>query len=680
MKKTLTILTVLFIAAGTSFSQQETGSLQDFLAIDVNNMDLSISPNVDFYEYSNGGWIKNNPLPPGYSRWGSFNEVEARNEEILRVIVEDAMTLDQLPGTELQKIGDLYYTAIDSTGRDAMGIDPIKPYLYNVEGIKTQTDMQEQIAVFIMRRIGTVFSIRGAQDDKNSSNVIPQIYQSGLGLPDRDYYFDEGEKYKNIRAEYVKHIARLFELAGYNPVESKKMADVVMAIETRLAKASMTRFERRDPDKTYNKMSLEELKALMPNFNWDAFFVNTGFEMDEDFKNGINVGQPDFMREVNRMLVEVPLDEWKTYMKYKIITSTADLLSSDLVKQDFYFQNTVLRGIDQMRPAWKIALDRVEGSLGEILGKQFVQRTFSPTAKEKVLIMVDNVKDALRQRIKELEWMEPQTKEEAMKKLNAFKPKIGYPDEWRDYSALEIDRSSLLNNVMRANIFYFNRGIDRIGKPVEDEWFMNAFTVNAYYSASRNEIVFPAGILQPPFYSEEFDDAVNYGGIGAVIGHEITHGFDDRGRKYDWEGNLRDWWTEDDARRYTERADKLAEQYNGYIAIDDLTVEGELTLGENIADLGGLKLAYIALMKTLEGKDQPLIDGFTPQQRFFLAWAQTWRQNITDEELRLRLNTDPHSPGRFRTIGPPSNMIEFMEAFGGKPGDPMVREDMIVIW
>ena len=507
MKKNITLLLFcLFLFAGVSYSQQqETGSMQDFLAIDKNNMDISVSPTVDFYEYSNGGWMNKNPLPQGYSRWGSFNEVEARNEEVLRVIVEDAMTLDQLPGTELQKIGDLYYTAIDSTGRNAMGIDPIKPYLYNVDGIKTQADMQEQMAVFMMRRIGTVFSVRGGQDDKNSSNVIPQIYQSGLSLPDRDYYFDEGEKYKTIRTEYVKHIARLFELAGYNPVESKNMADVVMAIETRLAKASMTRLERRDPDKTYNKMTLEELKALTPNFNWDAFFVSTGFEMNEDFVNGVNVGQPDFMREVNRMLVEVPLDEWKVYMKYKIITATADMLGSDLVKQDFYFYNTVLRGIDQMKPAWKVALDRVEGSLGEILGKQFVQRTFSPTAKENVQVMVNNIKDALRKRINELDWMGDETKLQAIKKLNAFKPKIGYPDEWRDYSALEIDRSSLLNNVMRANVFYFRRGIDRIGKPVEDEWFMNAFTVNAYYSASRNEIVFPAGILQPPFYSEAFD-------------------------------------------------------------------------------------------------------------------------------------------------------------------------------
>lgn len=681
--KYLQILTVLILfSLGNAYAQYQTGSSQT-KAIDLTNMDQSINPTVDFYRYVNGGWMARNPVPPGYSRWGSFSEVDERNEEVLRNIVETAVnTQNPVSGSNMQKIGDFYFTAMDVDGRDKMGIDPIKVYLYKIDAIKTTDDLQNEMASFLMHRMRLPFWLSAGQDDKNSTIFVPQIYQSGLGLPDRDYYFNEGEKYKNIRNEYVKHIQKLFELTGYNPVEAKKMADVVMSLETRLAGESMTRLERRDPDKTYNKMTLDELQALMPNFNWKSFFEKADFEMNEDFVNGVIVGMPDFMKEVDRMMTDVSIDDWKTYMRYKLLSSTADLLNSDLEKQDFYFYNTVLRGIDEMRPLWKRALDRTEGSLGEITGQEFVKVAFSPKAKERVLEMVGNIKEALRKRINGLEWMADATKVEALKKLDSFKPKIGYPDKWRDYSGLEIDRSSLLNNVMRANVFYYKRGISRIGKPVEDEWGMNPQTVNAYYSASRNEIVFPAGILQPPFFSENFDDAVNYGGIGGVIGHEITHGFDDQGRKYDWEGNLKDWWTEEDARQYTERADRLADQYSSYVAIDDIHLEGKLTLGENIADLGGITLAYLALMESQKGKEPENIDGFTPEQRFFISWAQIWRQNITDEELRLRINTDSHSPGMYRAIVPPSNMVEFAKAFNGKSGDPMIRGDAerVVIW
>jgi putative endopeptidase len=688
--KFLQPLILALLITGTSYAQYETRSLHtdphdhsdNVQGIDLKNMDLNIQPMTDFYGYVNGGWIKGNPIPAGYSRWSSFSEVEARNEIILKQILDEALISNAPQGSNMQKLGDLYYTAADYEGREKAGIEPITPYLQKIDAIQNSADMQLLLAEFLMNRIGSIFWISAGQDDKNSSIYVPQMYQSGLGLPDRDYYFEEGEKYKTLRDEYVKHITKMFELAGYLPVQAKQMADVVMKIETRLAGASMTRLERRDPEKTYNKMTLSELQSLMPDFDWPAFFTAAEFELNEDFNNGIIVGQPDFMKEVNKMMTDVAIDDWKIYLKHKLLGSTADLLSSNLENERFYFYNTILRGIDEKRPDWKIAVDRVEGSLGEVLGQMFVERAFSPQAKEKALIMVDNIKDAMRQRIMEIEWMEDVTKQEAIKKLNAFTPKIGYPDKWRDYSGLTIDRSSLLENVHRANRFYYKRNIERIGKPVEDEWFMNPQTVNAYYSASRNEIVFPAGILQPPFFSESFDDAINYGGIGGVIGHEITHGFDDQGRKYDANGNLRDWWTEADGKRYEELAGKLADQYSSYVAIDDVHLEGELTLGENIADLGGIKLAYIALMKSLEGKETPLIGGFTPEQRFFISWAQIWRNNITDEELRLRINTDSHSPGKYRAFVPPSNMTEFYEAFGGEPGDPMVRPeaDRVVIW
>ena len=656
-------------------AQPETGST-DILPIDVANMDQTVSPGVDFFRYVNGGWLAKNPVPPGYSRWGSFSEVEERNEAILQDILTTAIDdPNPVPGSNTQKLGDFYYTALDVEGRDKMGIEPLKPDLNKIEQISSPADLQNVMVSFLTRRLRLPFFVWVGQDDKNSSIFVPQVFQSGLGLPDRDYYLDEGEKYKNIRTEYVKHIQKLFELTGYSPEQARDMANVVMTMETRLAGASMTRLERRDPEKTYNKMTLDELQALTPDFDWKNFFREAGFNMDRDFENGVIIGQPDFLKEVNKMMKDVSLDDWRTYMQYKLIASTADKLSSDLEKEVFHFYSTVLRGIDEMKPLWKRALDDTEGSLGEIMGQEFVKRSFSPAAKERVLEMVNNIKEVLSKRINELEWMSDATKQEAQKKLAAFKPKIGYPDKWRDYSKLEVDRSSLFNNSMRASVFYFNRNKDRIGKPVEDEWFMNPQTVNASYNASRNEIVFPAGILQPPFFSENFDDAINYGGIGTVIGHEITHGFDDQGRKYDWEGNLRDWWTEEDAQKYTQRADKLANQYSSYVVIDDVHLEGKLTLGENIADLGGLKLAYLAFMNTEEAKTIEMLDGFTPQQRFFISWAQIWRQNITDQELRLRINTDPHSPGLYRAIVPPSNMEAFFDVFNIKPGDPMYREE-----
>lgn len=648
--------------------------------LDPANMDTGVSACTDFYRYANGGWLDKNPVPPAYSNWGSFSELNARNEEILRAILEEsAAQKDALRGSAAQLVGEFYSSGMDSAAAEAHGIKPLADELKRVDAIRSFADLQSVIAHFHLAVANPLFAISSQQDFKNSEEVIASIDQAGLTLPDRDFYLLEDERYKNIRKEFHDYMVRMFTLLGDNRASAEASALTVMRIEARLAKAALTRVERRDPSKVYHRMSVTELKQLVPAFAWDRYLK----DVELPRVASLNVSQPAFMKEVNLMLKEVPMKDWKTYLRWHLIDGAAQYLNNDFVQAHFAFHGTVLNGQKELQPRWRRVLRTIDGLIGDALGQLYTARTFKPEAKARALEMVRNLQAAFRERLQSLDWMGEATRRKALEKLDSFVPKIGYTDKWKTYDGLKIDNGPYALNVQRAGAYETRRQLEKVGKPVDrTEWYLTPSTVNAYYNPLMNEIVFPAGILQPPFFDPDADDAVNYGGMGAVIGHEITHGFDDQGRKFDAQGNLQDWWTEDDAQRFLERAKIVEEQFNGYTAIDTLRVNGKLTLGENIADLGGLAMAYQALKKALQGKTVGKIDGFTPEQRFFLAWAQMWRRNYTDANLKQRLITDPHSPSKFRANGPISNMPEFFNAFGCAPGETMVRppDKQVKIW
>ncbi|MBV6477525.1 MAG: Neutral endopeptidase [Ignavibacteria bacterium] len=651
--------------------------------INPENMDLSVNPNYDFYEYSNGEWLKKNLIPPDYGSWGSWNEIIERNKIVLKKILEDASAKKFPPGSNLQKLGDLYFLAMDTVEIEKLSSLPLKKYMNMIDDVQNKNDLIKVFSVMKSYRGGGLFNMWAGQDDKNSKNVILQFSQGGLGMPDRDYYLKNDEKSETIKSKYYDFMKKMFELMGNENSTAAKISDDLMSFETKLAYASMSRTEMREAEATYHLMSLNEVKLLMPEFNFDLLFKETGLEDQHRFDNGINIGQPEFFKEINRMLADINIETWKNYLKWNLVRNAANFLSTEFSNESFNFYSKILRGTEQKLPRWKESINFVEQAMGELLGREFVKIKFKPEAKDRALEMVANIKEAFGERLKNNEWMSDETKKQALKKLGSFNVKIGYTDKWKDYSGLVIDRKSFYENMLEASKYNMKLNLDKIGKPVDyTEWGMNPQTVNAYYNASKNEIVFPAGIMQIPFFDPDADDAVNYGSIGAVIGHEITHGFDDQGRKYDAEGNMKDWWTKEDASKFTERADKLVKQYNEFLVVDDLHVNGQLTLGENIADLGGIIIAYYGLQKTLEGKEKQLIDGFTPEQRFFLSYSQLWKVKSRPEAIRLQIKTDPHSPGKFRVIGPISNLIEFMKAFNGNPGDPMIRseKERVVIW
>lgn len=640
-------------------------------ALDPVNMDLSVQPCTDFYRYANGTWLNRNPIPPEFSGWGSFQMLNEKNTLVLRGILEESSRhAAAAQGTNGQKIGDFYFTGMDTASIEALGWKPIEGDLMSIAAISDIAGVQNELAWFHMNGIGGVFGLSANQDQKNSNHVVAQLGQGGLGLPDRDYYVSDDPKLKQNRDDYVAHMTAMFKLFGDKEGDAAASAQSVLAFETRLAKASFTRVERRDPEKNYNKMTQQQLDAMAPAFNWKQFFVAVGVTEPGD----VVVGQPPFFKEISAMLKDVPLKNWKTYLRWRLVNATANALSSAFVNESFRFNGTILTGTKELQPRWKRISQVINGAMGEALGELYVARAFSPQAKARAKEMVNNLQTSMKEHIQALDWMDETTRLAALKKLSTFNVKIGYPDKWRDYSGLTIDRKSYLGNLRRAAEFHFRYTMAKIGKPVDrTEWGMTPPTVNAYYSATRNEIVFPAGILQPPFFNPDADDAVNYGGMGAVIGHEISHGFDDQGSKYDADGNLKMWWTPETRKKFEERTALVVKQFDDYVAIDSLHVIGKLTLGENIGDFAGLSIAYTALEKTLAGKPKQLIDGFTPQQRFFLAWAQIWRTNSTPEALRLQVRTDPHSPARFRTNGPLSNIPAFYEAFGCAEGSPMVR-------
>jgi len=673
------IVFALLITFSGNISQ--SAGTDDHRGFDVSNLDTSVSACTNFFQYANGGWLAKNPIPAAYASWGRFNELADKNQEQLRVILEDAgKNAKAGKGSNEQKIGDFYATCMDEAGIEAAGLTPLEPELKQIEEIKDQASLQAEVARLHSQGARAMFRFGSAQDFKKSTQVIAQVFQGGLSLPDRDYYLKTDDDSKKIHDKYVLHVAKMLELAGDDPATARGSADNINALETKLAEASMKRDQTRNPDNIYHKMTVAQLKELAPNFNWDSYLKNIGLPNVTD----VNVGQPDFVKALNSQLVDTPLNDWKVYLRWHLLNASARALPKKFVDEDFDFNSRVLTGTKEQLPRWKRCVAATDNSLGEALGQVYVQKHFSSEGKARAKQMVENLISALREDLATLSWMDDTTRKRATAKLEAFNRKIGYPDQWRDYSALQVTRKSYLENLAAAQRFEANRQLGKIGKPVNrGEWGMTPPTVNAYYNPSMNEIVFPAGILQPPFYDPNADDAINYGGIGAVIGHEMSHGFDDSGAKFDAEGNLANWWSEADLKSFKERSQCVVDQFNGYEVQPGLNQNGKLVVGESIGDLGGLAISYAAFKKSLEGKPRPAnIDGFTPEQRFFLGWAQVWAQNSRPEFERLLVNTNPHPVGRFRVIGPLSNMPAFAEAYQCKAGDPMVRppEKRCQIW
>ncbi len=667
-------LTALALAASLAVADDTPG-------INPADMDPSAKPCENFYAYADGGWLAKNPIPADFPEWGAFSELQQRNVESLRKILEqlarEASTA--APGSDERKLGDFYGACMDEKAIEAQGLSPLQPELDRIGRIASPADLQTEIARLQLGGANAVFAFGSEQDRKNSADVIAAAFQGGLGLPDRDYYLKADDESKEIRAKYVAHMTRMFALAGDSKAKAAAAAKTVLALETRMAGASMDRVERRDSDKTYNRMDAAALSRLTPNFSWPAYFRDLGMTAAPA---AVNVGQPKFFEAMSMLLGETPLEDWKTYLRWKLLVAAAPSLSSKFVDENFDFFGRTLEGTPENLPRWKRCVAAADNAIGMALGKIWVAEYFPPESKRRADEMIRNMIAALGDDLKTLPWMGEETRKAALHKLSTFDPKIGYPSRWRDYSALAIGRAAHVTNVMDAAEFEAHRDLAKIGKPVDrTDWDITPPTVNAYYNPLRNEIVFPAGILQPPFFDGRADDAVNYGGIGAVIGHEMTHGFDDEGRKFDADGNLTNWWTPKDLESYQARAECVEKQFSGYVVEKGLNVNGKLVLGESIADLGGLKIAYNAFRKSLEGKPEPeKIAGFTADQRFFLSFGRVWATNDRPEFARLVTKTNEHPLDRFRAIGAPSNMAEFARAFSCKAGDPMVRSEACAIW
>ncbi len=660
--KAIILTAALFLVLGQNMHAQTK-------PIDPANMDTTVKPCDDFFHYVNGNWLKKNPIPAAYNQWGSFTILQENNGEVLHAILEDAKNDAAAPaGSNKHKIGDFYASGMDSAAIEALGWKPIAEDLQRVDAVKDEAGLKAAITYLYSKTYPILFGFGSEQDPKNSVEVIGELHQGGLGLPERNYYFAEDPRSKTIREEYVKHIAAMFVLIGQDEAAASKAAESVFTFETRMAKASRPLVDLRDPEKNYNKMTQEQLASLSPSMDWKRFFVDIGWKNP----GVVDVGQPEFIKEVGSMLDSASISDWKNYLRWKIVSSAAFGLSSPFVAESFHFNSTILSGVKEMQPRWKRIRSVIDRLMGEALGQVYVAKAFPPEAKARALDMIKNIKEALGQHINALPWMDNATKKAALKKLDAIMIKIGYPDKWRDYSALTIDRTSYAGNFACASKFLYQFEIDKIGKPVDrTEWGMTPPTVNAYYNPSMNEIVFPAGILQPPFFDFTADDAVNYGGIGVVIGHEISHGFDDEGSKFDAEGNLKEWWSPETRKQFDERTGTLADQFDRFIPIDSLHINGKATLGENIGDLGGLAISYTALQNSLKGKKAALIDGFTPNQRFYISFGQIWRRNVRPEQLRRQLKTDVHSPAEYRVNGSLSNLQTFFDAFGGDSSSAM---------
>jgi putative endopeptidase len=660
-----TVLLVIFANAQQSAEKHEP-------ALDLDSMDRTADPCVDFFQYSCGGWIKANPIPPDQSSWDTYSKMQDENRTRLREILEAASAPDANRNSVTQKIGDYYASCMDEKAIDAKGFDPLKPELDRISQIKSKSDIAAA-----MTDDNVLFRFDSIQDFRDANQVIADADQGGLGLPDRDYYTKTDAKSEELRKQYVAHVQKMFELLGDKPEVAAAEAQTIMRIETALAKGSMTRVERRDPKSLDHKMTSTELQTLSPDFHWQIFFTKVGMPS----LASLNVSSPNFFKTMSTELNSASLDDWKTYLRWHLVHANAPHLSNAFVNENFAFYGKTLRGQQELQPRWKRCTEAVDDYLGEALGQAYVEKYFPPEAKQEALKMVKEIQSAMEQDINSLSWMSPATKQQALEKLHGMANKIGYPDKWRDYSKLEIVRGDELGNVERSRTFEFNRQLAKIGKPVDrGEWGMTPPTVNAYYDPQMNDINFPAGVLQPPAFDPTSDAAPNYGDTGGTIGHELTHGFDDEGRQFDAHGNLRDWWTAEDAKKFQARADCISTQYSGYTIIDDIKINGKLTLGEDVADLGGLLLAYMAWKADTKGQTLDPIDGLTPDQRFFVGYGQSWCGQTRDETKRLRATVDPHSPEKYRTNGVVSNMPEFQQAFHCKSGSPMVNKIQCRVW
>jgi len=640
-------------------------------------IDRGADPCVDFYQFACGAWMKANPIPPDQSRWGRFDALQDRNRDVLHKILEDAAVAKPGRTAIEQKIGDYYAACMNEKEIDSKDGTPLKPELDRIKAMDDKTALTDTVVALFRNGTSPFFRFGSGPDAKNSTIMIADLDQGGLGLPDRDYYFKTDEKSVEIRKLYVAHVQKMLQLAGASPEAAAKQAQAVMALETALAKVSLDRVARRDPEKLYHKMTLRELDALGSGFAWAQYFKSAGAPSLQS----LNVDVPDFIKGMNAAIASASLDDIKAYLTWNLVRDSSNALSLPYEEESFNFYGKVLRGAKEMRPRWKRCVDLTDQQLPDALGRKFVETTLGAEGMRRTHEMVGEIEKSMAADLQSIDWMTPKTKQLAMEKLHGVLNKVGTNDKWRDYATVRISRDDFFGNTERASRYEVDRELSRIGKPVDKkEWGMSQPTVNAYYDPQQNNINFPAGILQPPFYDNQMDDAVNYGAIGSVIGHELTHGFDDEGRQFDAKGNLRDWWTADDAKAFDQRADCIVQQYGNYSPVDDVKLNGKLTLGENTADNGGLRLAYAALMSKLAGKEPPPRDGFTAEQRFFLGWGQVWCQNVRPEAARLRAQTDPHSPGNFRVNGVVSNMAEFQKAFACRTGQQMVRGPACRVW
>jgi predicted metalloendopeptidase len=668
------LLSALVVAAGCAGEPPAPAPVS---GVDLAYMDHGVRPQDDFFLHVNGTWLKNTEIPADKSRYGAFDKLRDDSEARLRAIIEESSTKpDKQPGTDEQKVGDLYNSFMDEARIDALGLKPIEAELARVDALKSKGEIPGLMAHLL--RINATTPINGFvnQDAKKPTEYIVYLFQSGLGMPDRDYYLLDDAKFKGLRAAYVAHVEKVLGMAGDK--NAAKSAKAIMALETALAKKYWSRVESRDSDKTYNKFAIDKAGALTPGFDFAAYLRAAGVTND-----AVIVMQPSAVTGFAEQLKTQSLATWKTYFRWHLIKSYSPYLSKPYVDENFAFYGEALRGIEENRPRWKRAVESVEGSLGESLGKIYVARHFPPEAKARMDVLVANLVKAYEQSIRSLEWMSEETKQQALVKLGKFTPKIGYPNNWRDYSSLTIAGDDLVGNLMRSAAFEHDYQIGKLGKPIDrDEWFMTPQTVNAYYNPGMNEIVFPAAILQPPFFNAAADDAVNYGGIGAVIGHEIGHGFDDQGSKYDGTGQLRSWWTDEDRRRFEERTRSLIAQYSEYEPIPGYKVNGALGIGENIGDLGGASIALKAYRIALAGREAPTIDGYTGDQRFFIGFAQIWRGAYREARMLEQIKVGPHSPPHYRCNGPLENVPDFHASFDTKPGDKMYKtpDQRVKIW
>ncbi len=647
-------------------------------SLDVPSMDKSADPCGDFYQYTCGGWIKNNPIPSDQAAWSVYGKLAQDNQRFLWGVLEDLAKKTSGRNASQQKIGDYFAACMNEPEIEKLGAAPLKPLLAEIAAVKTKKELAELLAhQHLLGNEGLLFGFGSNQDYENSSEIIAFAVAGGIGLPDRDYYTKDDAKSQEIRAKYKVHVAKMLQLLGDSPDVAKNEADTIMEIETALAKASLTRVEQRDPHNLFHKMDRKNLQALAPGFEWDTYLKTIGLPAADVF----NVTEPKFYQELNKQLADNSLDDLRAYLRWHVASANAPFLAKNFVEENFDFNRRTLRGVKEIQPRWKRCVGLVDRQLGEALGKEFVSRTFTEKTKQDTLKMTKLVEKAMEDDINQLTWMGPETKKQALEKLHSVVNKIGYPDKWRDYSTVEIKSNDFLGDVHRAASFETKRQLAKIGKPLDrGEWGMTPPTVNAYYDGQMNDINFPAGVLQPPLYDPKLDDAPNYGNTGGTIGHELTHGFDDEGRQFDAKGNLRDWWTKEDGEQFEKRAQCVVDQYATYTIVDDIKINSKLTEGEDVADLGGLVLAYMAWKANTMSQHLENRDGFTPDQRFFIGYAQWACENNRPENQRANAITDPHSPGKYRVNGLVINMPEFQKAFGCKAGQPMVRENRCRVW